>query len=156
MAAMRIENENEEQPMKILLAVDGSQHALKAVDRLIGHACRLRKSPWVELVHVHLPLPKFHNMDRVIGKDEIQRYYAEEGDACLAEAKAKLQKAGLRYDSKLLVGPIAEALVEHAEREGCDMIFMGTRGRSSVASALLGSVAARVLQLSPVPVTVAR
>ena len=141
--------------MKIMLAVDGSDHALKAVDRLISHASRLRKSPWVELVHVHRPLPDLPNRELVVSGAEVKRYYAEEGDACLRPAKEKLDKAGLRYHSKLLVGPVPETLVEHAEREGCDMIFMGTHGRSGVTNALLGSVAAKVIRLSPVPVTVA-
>ena len=155
MGAMRVKAEKEEQPMKILLAVDGSQNALKAVDRLISHASRLRKSPWVELVHVHRPLPDFPNMDVVVGRDDIDRYYAEEGDACLGPAKQKLEKAGVRYQSKLLIGPVPETLVEHAEREGCEMIFMGTHGRSGLGNALLGSVAAKVIQLARVPVTVA-
>jgi nucleotide-binding universal stress UspA family protein len=138
-----------------MLAVDGSENALKAVDRLISHAARLRKSPWIELVHVHRPLPDMVNMDRVIGHKEVMRYYEEEGDVCLQPAKQKLDKAGLRYHAKLLIGSVPETLVEHAKAEGCEMIFVGSRGRSPMANALLGSVAAKVIELSPIPVTVA-
>jgi hypothetical protein len=55
--------------MKILLAVDGSKHSLKAVDALIAQASWYREAPQVELVTVHLPVPKLRGMGVVVGKD---------------------------------------------------------------------------------------
>ena len=48
--------------MKILLAVDGSKHSLKAVKTLIDHAGWYREKPAVELVNVHLPVPKLRGI----------------------------------------------------------------------------------------------
>jgi nucleotide-binding universal stress UspA family protein len=138
--------------MKILLAVDGSKNSLDAVDCLIEHADWYREKPAVELVTVHLPVPRLPRMGLVVGKDQVQRYYAEEGAALLAKAKKKLDAAGIAYQTRILVGPIAETIVQHAKTRRCDMIFIGTRGMTAAANMLLGSVATKVLHLSRVPV----
>jgi len=76
--------------MKILLAVDGSKYSLDAVDCLIEHADWYREKPAVELLTVHLPVPKLPRMHLVVGKNQIERYYREEGEAMQAGAKKKL------------------------------------------------------------------
>jgi len=138
--------------MKILLAVDGSKNSLHAVDSLIEHAGWYREKPQVELVTVHLPLPKLPRIDLVISKSEIQRYYQEEGDALLAAAKAKLDAAAIPYQARVLVGAIAETIVKHAQSSRCDLILIGSRGMTELGKALVGSTAARVLHISDIPV----
>lgn len=142
--------------MKILLAVDGSKHSLVAVDSLVEHARAYRSKPEVELVTVHLPVPTVGRMGFGPSKAQLQKYYDEEGEACLKAAKKKLDAARLPYSTKVLVGPVAESLVKHAKSAGCDLIFIGTRGMSAAANALLGSTATKVLNLSSLPVLVAR
>jgi|KBSMisStaDraftv2_1062788.scaffolds.fasta_scaffold23431_2 nucleotide-binding universal stress UspA family protein len=133
--------------MKILVAVDGSKQCLKAVDSLIEHADWYRSKPEVELVTVHLPLPAVG-----IGKGQAQKYYQEEGASRLVEPKKRLDAAGIRYQAQVLVGPIAETLVKHAKSAGCDLIYIGTRGLTATAGALLGSTSTKVLNLSTTPV----
>ena len=138
--------------MKILLAVDGSKNSLDAVDCLIEHAGWYRETPQVELVTVHLPVPKLPRMKLVIGKNQIRRYYEEEGEARLLTAKKKLYAAGIAYRPCVLVGSIAETIVEHARDSRCDLIFIGSRGMTALGKALLGSTATKVLHLSSIPV----
>lgn len=138
--------------MKILLAVDGSKSALAAVDSLVEHAGWYREKPQVELVNVQLPVPKLPNMGSVVSKAQIQKFYDEEGAACLAEAQKKLAAAGIRQESRVLVGPIAETLVQHAKDSGCELIVIGTRGMGTLGKAFLGSTADKVLRLSETPV----
>ncbi len=137
--------------MKILLAVDGSKYSLDAVDCLIDHADWYRDHPEVELLTVHLPIPKLPGFGLAVGRSQLQSYYQEEGEARLAPAKKKLDAAGIKYTARVLVGPIGETIVKHAKDAGCDLIYIGNRGMSA-ASALLGSTATRVLNLSTVPV----
>ena len=138
--------------MKILLAVDGSKPSLDAVDCLIEHADWYGTSPEVELVTVHLPVPKLPGLSSVVGKAGVQRYYQEEGDDRLAAARKKLDAARIKYQARVLVGQVAETLVKHAKDKRCDMIYVGTRGMSSAAAAIVGSTAAKVLRLATVPV----
>lgn len=142
--------------MKILLAVDGSKHALRAVDCLIEHADWYQDKPTVELVTVHLPVPKLPRMGLVVGKNQIQRYYTEEGEVALSAAKKKLDAAGIAYKAGIQVGQVAETLVRQAVKAGCDLIFIGTHGRSAAGNMLLGSVATKVLHISPIPVLLVR
>ncbi|HTP60896.1 MAG TPA: universal stress protein [Burkholderiales bacterium] len=142
--------------MKILLAVDGSKNSLDAVDCLIEHADWYREKPAVELVTVHLPVPKLPRMGLVVGRNQIERYYEEEGGARLASAKRRLDEAGIAYKAHILVGDIAERILSHASRTRCDLIFIGTRGRGPALSMLLGSTAHKVLNTSKIPVLLVR
>jgi nucleotide-binding universal stress UspA family protein len=142
--------------MKILLAVDGSKQSLRAVDCLIEHADWYREKPAVELVTVHLPVPKLPRMGLVVGKNQIQRYYEEEGEAALAAAKKKLDRAGIAYKAGILVGPVAETLVKHAVKTGCDQILIGTHGRTAAGNMVLGSVATKVTHIASTPVLLVR
>jgi len=138
--------------MKILVAVDGSKNSLDAVQCLIDHADWYREKPQVELVTVHLPVPKLPGMGAAVGKNQIQRYYEEEGQARLAAAKKKLTAARVPFEARALVGQIAETIVDHAKARRCDIIYIGTRGMSALGKAVLGSTAAKVLQISTIPV----
>ena len=133
--------------MKILVAVDGSKPSLKAVQLLIDHADWYRSPPEVELVTVHLPVPK-------VGapKAQLEKYYLEEGMAKLAAAKKKLDAAGIRYADRVLVGPVAETVVKHAKDKRCDVIYVGTRGMGALGKALIGSTATKVVHISETPV----
>jgi nucleotide-binding universal stress UspA family protein len=142
--------------MKILMAVDGSKQALKAVHSLIEHADWFKHKPEVELLTVHLPLPRLPRMRLVVGKRQLQRYYDEEGEACLAAARDRLQSAGIPCKSRILIGRPAETIAAHALRYGCDLICIGTHGRSAVGNFLLGSVASRLAQIARVPVMLVR
>ena len=134
--------------MKILVAVDGSKPSQKAVRLVIDHANWYRSRPRVELVAVHLPVPKVGPTPR----SQVQRYYAEEGEAMLAAARRKLKAARVPCKAHVLVGPVAETIVKHARATRCDLITIGTRGMGQLKSALVGSTATQVLHLSHIPV----
>ncbi|WP_296952623.1 universal stress protein [uncultured Massilia sp.] len=51
---------------------------------------------------------------------------------------------------------IGDAILEQAERHGCDLIFMGSHGRRGLSRLLAGSVTQDVLSAAPVPVMVLR
>lgn len=142
--------------MKMLLAVDGSKYSLDAVKCLIEHADWYREKPDVELLFVHAPVPKLPGMSKVVGKNQIQRYYAEEGEAALADAKKLLERAGIRYRATLLVGQPVDEIVKHAGSTRCDLIFIGTHGRTAAGNMLLGSVATKVLHSATLPVMLVR
>ena len=139
--------------MRILLAVDGSPNSLDAVASLVKHLDWFREPPpGVRLVTVHLPVPKVGGMSHVVSHDTIERYYREEGEKSLADAVKLLEGAKMKFSSVVLVGDPAQMIVAEAVKDGCDLIYMGTRGLGPVTSLVLGSVAMKVLHLSKVPV----
>jgi nucleotide-binding universal stress UspA family protein len=142
--------------MKILVAVDGSKPALEAVDWLVAHADWYRMPPAVELVTVHHPVSNLTRTALRIKKGEMTRWYREQGEANLAQAKKKLQRARLHFRSHVLIGPAAQTIVRHAAKSKCDLIVLGSSGMGAAGSLLTASVAAKVLDLATIPVLVAR
>jgi nucleotide-binding universal stress UspA family protein len=142
--------------MKILLAVDGSKHSLKAAKYLVGHASAYRTRPEVQLLYVHRPLPDLPNMRLVVGGGQIRQYYEETGSAALSKAKRLLSTAGIRHAERVLVGDIAQMIAREAVRTGCDLIVIGSRGMTAAANLVLGSTATKVLHVSSLPVTVVK
>jgi nucleotide-binding universal stress UspA family protein len=139
--------------LKILLAVDGSKSAIHATQKLIESAGWFKEPLEIELVTVHLPLPQVGGFaGSVVGQDSVDKYYSEEGGKALAPARKLLDAAGIHYVPHILVGEIAQSLVTHAEKTGCRMIYMGTRGMGAMANLMVGSVATKVLHLCTVPV----
>ena len=49
-----------------------------------------------------------------------------------------------------------EAIIEAAKKKKCDLIFMGSHGRTGLAGIVLGSTTVKVLTHSKVPVLVTR
>ena len=133
--------------MKILLAVDGSETAIDAVKFVIKHVHWFSEQPEVEVVtaHAQIRVPHFPGMQG-IGKKQLQQYYEEEGALRLAQAKRLLDQAGVKYQARVLVGPLAETIVKHAKKAGCDLIVVGA------PQALIGSVSSKVMHLSEIPV----
>ena len=138
--------------MKILVPVDGSKSSLAAVDLVVRIFGTFSAKPEVELITVHLPVPKLPRMGMAVGKTQLAKYYEEEGEARLAPAKKKLDAAGIAYKASVLVGPIAETIVKRADSAGCKLICMGSRGMSALGKALIGSIATKVLHISDTPV----
>lgn len=140
------------QMLKILLAVDGSESAVRAARKLIETAGWYKESPTVELVAVHLPVPTVGFADLVVSRQMIERYYQDEGERMLAAARRLLDAAGIPYVPHILIGQIAQTIVEHAHKSGCQMIYMGTRGMTALPNFVMGSTATKVLHLADVPV----
>ena len=126
--------------MRILLAVDGSKNSLDAVQFLIDHLDWYRETPQVELVTVHLPVPRAsrhggRGRQGPAAKSTTRR----KGEKQLAAARRKLDAGGVRYEARVLIGPVAETLVKHAKDKRCDLIYIGTRGHTELGKALVGS-----------------
>jgi nucleotide-binding universal stress UspA family protein len=138
--------------LKVLLPVDGSESSARATEELIKTLGWYNERPLIDLVAVHLPIPRLPNMHLVVSDEAIERYYVEKSEDMLAASKKALDAAGVTYTAHKLVGPIAESIVDHARESGCNMIFMGTRGMTALSNMVLGSVATRVLHLAHIPV----
>jgi nucleotide-binding universal stress UspA family protein len=138
--------------MRILVAVDGSKCSLQGVKNLIEHARWYRTKPRVELVNVQPALPYEGRATHVRGSAEVQRYYRQEGERSLTRAKKLLEAARLKYRSHIFVGPVAETLTREAKDLRCDLMLMGTHGRTLAGQFVLGSVALKVLQTARLPV----
>lgn len=138
--------------LKVLLPVDGSKSAARATKALLNTLAWYKSRPQIDLLAVHLPVPRLPNMSLVVSKQMLERYYAEESAAMLAPSRKILDAAKVKYAIHTAVGSIAESIIDQAKQSDSDMIWMGTRGMTALASMVLGSVATRVLHLADIPV----
>ena len=139
--------------MKILLAVDGSAAADRAASKLVESLAWYATTPEIDVITVHLPVPRVGGIHRVVSEAQIDSYYAEECARAVESASRILDAAGVRYNVHTAIGQPAQAIVERARQLGSDLIVLGTRGHGTVGTIVLGSVARDVVQHSPVPVT---
>jgi nucleotide-binding universal stress UspA family protein len=67
------------------------------------------------------------------------------------------EKAGVEFHPRLVEDAAAAAGIAQTARDvGADLVVVGSHGRTGVSRLMLGSVAAKVVAESPVPVLVAR
>lgn len=81
----------------------------------------------------------------------------QQADQLLAAAVAEANAGGVDAEPESVAADcVWRAILEAAERRGCDLIMMASHGRSGLAALLVGSETLRVLSHSPVPVLVDR
>lgn len=81
----------------------------------------------------------------------------EEAERILGKAVAMADSAGVMAATDTAVNEVPyEAIIEAAERCGCDLIFMASHGRRGIAGLLLGSETQKVLTHTKIPVLVYR
>lgn len=137
--------------IKILLPVDGSDCALRAVGHLVAHTAWFREVPEIHLLHVQPPIPIGRALAHV-GKETLHSHYMEESREHLLGAQQRLDTAGRFHTTHIHVGQPAEVIAKMANELGCDLIVMGTHGRGGIAGLVMGSIASRVLHLADCPV----
>ncbi|MFP7721450.1 universal stress protein [Lysobacter sp. A3-1-A15] len=140
--------------MKILLAVDGSDMALRATRHVVALAKAMAKPPSIHLLHADPPL--LPDASRQLGPDATARYHRENSEYATRRARTALRRAGLAFNEVHAIAEPAEAVIKQVRAGKCDLIVMGSHGRSALKSALLGSVTAKVLAHCQTPVTVVR
>ena len=137
--------------LNILVAVDGSVHADRALEEAVDLA-RVQRSR-ITLISVASRTAWRFMAGPYTGLLPTQ-------DDADREAEATLRAAAERLDVDMPVttvvghGPAAAAIIRRAAEGNHDLIVMGSRGRGGAAAALLGSVSHSVLNHSHVPVLI--
>jgi len=140
--------------LKALVPVDGSKNSLRAARHLID-LIKEREPMEIHLLNVQEAADAWE-VRRFLKANEIRRRQLEHGKQQLKDAEALLDRAGIRYQSHVLIGDVPATIARFAKRQRCDKIIMGTRGLGAVKSLLLGSIATKVIHLSDVPVTLVK
>ena len=137
---------------RILLAVDGSEGATKAVRHLLALHQNLRAMPALDVHLINVQRPVSGDVSTFVAGATLDDYHRERSEQALAPARALLAAAGLTPHEHHLVGNPGQTIAEVAQAEDCDLIVMGTRGLGTHTAALLGSVAQGTAEHAGVPV----
>jgi len=137
--------------MKLLIAVDGSDHARRAVEAA-AHLATQGAAVEATLVHVR-ESPAYYGELPPFDYKSIESGLRQRQNTLLEAALAHARNSGLRtVATQAAEGQAAQEIVRLAADRGADCIVMGTRGMNALGGLLLGSVAQRVVHLAAVPV----
>jgi nucleotide-binding universal stress UspA family protein len=146
--------------MRILLAVDGSVSSDRATE--LVSTFTLPPESVVRVVAIQQPFLDVLAMSwATIGDSAGNTESEEQRDAgflheAIARAEVTLRRPGLKLEGFLVRGRPASAIVDEAGAMEADLIVMGSRGHGTIATMVLGSTAAEVVDHAPCPVLVAR
>ncbi|EGV30965.1 UspA domain-containing protein [Thiorhodococcus drewsii AZ1] len=140
--------------IKFLVPVDGSEFADRAVKYLIKMA-QCQQPAEIHLVNVRKSIDAWE-VRRFLKEHEIAEAQQSEGESDMQSARALLDEAKMDYKAHVLVGPVAPTIAKLAEDLGCDTIVMGTHGRGELANLVIGSVAAKLIHLVKIPITLVK
>lgn len=152
---------------KILVAMDGSEHSLKA----LGTSIQIAKefSGELTLIHVYsaavtpimMPEPSTLSPTRVpiITAEEVTRVAdaaREAGRQVLAEGTQKVKAENVKVETMLEEGHAVQEIVRVAKEGEFDLIVIGAKGISRIRELLLGSVTDGVVHHAACPVLVVK
>lgn len=143
--------------MRVLIAYDGSTSAEQALGLAGGipwpAGTTLRIVTVIEPPLLYLGPPLGAETVIAAELDEDLTAYAQEH---VSDAARRLRSGGRTVEGIVLHGRPASTLVEEATRSRADLVICGSRGHGQIASLLLGSVSAEVVDRAQCPVLVAR
>ncbi len=136
-----------EEIKKILIPVDFSDNSKKILESAVYIADKFEATLCVVFVVQtlddysgffvpHMPVAKF--------EEEMARAAEQKMESFLDDHQA--------LAAKVLVGDVAEQIIQYAEQEKVDLIVMGTHGYKGLERVLFGSVAGKVVKAAPCPV----
>lgn len=138
---------------KILLAIDGSQHALHTVATLAQLAEGWRQID-LHVLNVQAQPPLYGEVVAYLPPEKTESYARAAGHLALADSLGLLKGTSIPYSSEVRLGDTATTIVASAQSLGCALIVIGSRGTGAIAGMLMGSAVTKVIHLSAVPVLV--
>lgn len=137
---------------KILVAVDGSAHSIRAANTA-GELAKKVGTKAIYLVAVYDPIPAY------LGEPILQTIIdarLDEANVVIEEGLNGLGNVGCEVHTEVLEGPPADAIIEVANVRGVDLIVVGSRGRGQLSGLILGSTSQKVVGHAHCPVIVVR
>ncbi len=134
---------------RILVAFDGSEHSLEAVEFAV------RNHPDAEVTALYVIDPVGKGGDRSTKAswwNMFQEDRQKEAEEALEEAEKVAAEEGRSISTEIRTGKPSKKITEYARDEGMDGIILGRQGEAGLSRVLLGSVADKVARHSDLPV----
>ncbi len=136
--------------LRVLLAMDGSDPALRAAERLVQWRSWLGELE-VHLVHVQRPLSMLE-AELPPHDDLVRQWSTEEAERATQRALELLRGAGIVQHLHLSAGEPALEVRQLAAQTSSELVVLGTRGLGAAHHAFVGSVALKAAAAVSVPV----
>lgn len=143
----------------ILVPTDGSALSQEAVRKAVTFAKEAGARIVAFYAKPEAPMPQYIEgiqVDRLI-QEQYDKSAEEQAQKILGFAEGLCRDAGVPCTtSKVSSDSPYEAIIDTANANGCDLIFMASHGRRGISGLLLGSETSKVLTHSKIPVLVFR
>jgi nucleotide-binding universal stress UspA family protein len=131
--------------MKVLVAYDGSKPSKKALDSAAEFAAKYGADLVLVSVTESVCPIGISQEECATMNDILER----ETEKLVESIKQDLQKKALKVKTLFRKGSPADEIVKLAEKEGADVIVIGSHGRHGAKKFFLGSVSSRVATHAP-------
>ena len=143
--------------MKILLAIDGSEHSARTVDALGSHpwptGSTVRVLSVVDQVVTATPEVAIFSAEAI---DAERQQLVNVADELTTRFANWLCSSGLTAEKQVRRGDPKSVIIDEAKEWGADLIVVGSHGHTGIKKWLLGSVAQSVVSHAPCSVYVVR
>jgi YjbE family integral membrane protein len=143
--------EGDKAMLKVLVPVDGSENALRAVRHAVSEYQRHHE---LELHLLNVQPRLSHHIGRFFSRHDREGWQQDRANAAMAGAVALLVRAGVPHNAHSAVGGRAAEICRTADRLGAHHIVIGTARRNSITRMLEDSVTSQVLEATSIPVEV--
>jgi len=137
----------------ILVAIDGSEASEKAIGRAVDEA-----KAWNAKLHAVYVVETglFSSLPSDNTVEIMYRVLETEGNAVLAKAKKIAAEKGVTLITHMKQGHAGSEVVALAGQEKCDLVIVGSHGKSKADQLLIGSVSTYIVTHCPVSTLVVR
>ena len=130
----------------ILVPLDGSERA----EAILPHVEELAQRYGAMVIFLRVAeVPPYQmvpeHFDAALYRQQLERVEKQAEDY-LAALQGEYQEKGIGAQTRVVHGPVVEAIVSAAEGEDADLVALASHGRSGLSRVFYGSVAAGVLQ----------
>ena len=150
---------------KIMVPLDGSELAECVLPHVEGFITNCQVSTII-FVRAVKPEPMVSRgayatgeVDLTIIEENTKKIEEEKKSSAkdyLNQVADRLKHEGVQLQTEVIVGKVAEGLIDYTEANNIDMILIATHGRSGVSRWVRGSIADRILRGSSIPVLMVR
>ena len=148
---------------KIMVPLDGSELAecvLPHVDGFVTE-CQVETIIFVWVVEPHYStFSAPANPQISINMQENAKMLEEQEKSSAArylkQVISRVKHGGIKYKTDVLVGKVADRLVDYVDANEIDLVLIATHGRSGISRWVRGSIADRVLRSSRAPILMVR
>ncbi|EJR52986.1 universal stress protein [Bacillus toyonensis] len=135
---------------QIILACDGSEHALRAAEHAI-HIAKFSEEANVEIVYV--VDNRTAKSDIIHGQTDFETISASRKDK-LKEIEGLLKEEKISYKFTILHGDPGDTLVQYVNTGDIDLVIAGSRGLNTLQEMMLGSVSHKIAKRVKCPVMI--
>lgn len=136
----------------ILLAADGSAHALNAAKQVVKLGQGFPKIQVTVISVIDAQQSKTAALDLKVDKDSLHLKHVKKIEATLH----LLDDASIDYQVEILHGDPGSVIIKQASVRSIDLLVLGSRGLNSLKEVLLGSVSHKVIKQVACPVLVVK